>query len=60
MSKATEYLTSDEVAARLRAGYSTIRAWIASGKIPPDAYIRPGRRYLFKADAIARLEGLWA
>lgn len=48
-----EYLSPEEVGARLRASKWTVRRWIESGKVPA---IRVGRRWLIPKDAVDRMQ----
>jgi hypothetical protein len=43
-----------------RQGASTIRRWIASGKISADSITRPGGRIFMTGDQLARLISSWA
>jgi excisionase family DNA binding protein len=47
----SEYLLLPEVAAACRTSVSTVRVWIAAGRLPS---IRPGRRRLVHRLALAR------
>jgi hypothetical protein len=43
-----------------RQGASTVRRWIASGKISADNITRPGGRIFMTGDQLARLIASWA
>jgi hypothetical protein len=43
-----------------RQGASTIRRWIASGKIGVESITRPGGKILMTGDQLARLIASWA
>jgi excisionase family DNA binding protein len=47
----SEFLLLEEVAAEMRAPVSTVRYWIASGRL---ASIRPGRRRLVRRSDLER------
>lgn len=55
MNTDTEYLTVEEVAARLHVSTRTVRRWISAGTLPS---VRAGRRVLVDAaDITAFLTG---
>ena len=52
MTDTNEFVSIEDVAKHFTVSVSTARAWVRQGEIPKNTYIKIGKTYRFKLDAV--------
>ena len=52
MTDTNEFVSIEDVAKHFTVSVSTARAWVRQGAIPTNTYVKIGKTYRFKLDAV--------
>ena len=52
MTDTNEFVSIEDVAKHFTVSVSTARAWVRQGEIPKNTYVKIGKTYRFKLDAV--------
>lgn len=52
MTDTNEFVSIEDVAKHFTVSVSTARAWVRQGAIPKNTYVKIGKTYRFKLDAV--------
>ena len=54
MTDTNEFVSIEDLAKHFTVSVSTARAWVRKGEIPKNTYIKIGKTYRFKLDAVVQ------
>ena len=52
MTDTNEFVSIEDLARHFTVSVSTARAWVRQGEIPKNTYVKIGKTYRFKLDAV--------